>query len=116
MNTPVMTIEPSASLRAASQALSGGRVGTVVVVDGSDVLGILSERDIVHAVAEGADPDEVAVASAMSRDPRYLTSGEDATAAIDVMLAAGIRHLPVFEEGELIGMISIRDLLGALPS
>ena len=116
MTTPVMTIEASASLRLASLALSSGRIGTLVVTDGSDVLGILSERDIVCAVAEGADPDKIPVASAMSRDPRYLTAGEDVTAAIEVMLAAGIRHLPVFEEGELIGMVSIRDLLGSLPS
>lgn len=116
MRSPVATIEPTASLREASRALRDWQIGTLAVVDNTDVLGIISERDIVCALAEGADADQVPVKSVMSRDPRYLTAGEDVTAAVDVMLAVGIRHLPVFEEGELIGMVSVRDLVASLRS
>ena len=114
MHTPVVTIGAAESLRDASVALRDRNVGTLAVVNGLEVSGIISERDVVRALADGADPDKVTVGVVMSRDPRYLTAGEAVTAAMDVMLAAEIRHLPVFDEGQLIGMVSMRDLIGAL--
>lgn len=116
MRSPVATIEPTATLREASRSLRDRQIGTLAVVDNSDVLGIISERDVVRALADGADADRVPVVSVMSRDPRYLTAGERVEAAVDVMLTVGIRHLPVFEEGELIGMVSVRDLVAPLRS
>ena len=79
-------------------------------MDDDAVAGMVSERDIVRALAAGADPDEERVASVMSRRPRYLTLGDDVASAVDVMLAAGIRHLPVVDDGELVGIVSIRDV------
>ena len=116
MRSPVATIAPAASLREASVALRDWQIGTLAVMNNSDIVGIVSERDVVRAIADGADADRVSVDSVMSRDPRYLTAGEDVASAVDVMLAVGIRHLPVFEEGELIGMVSVRDLVGSLRS
>ena len=65
-------------------------------------------------MAEGADPDEVWVADVMSERPRYLTNSDRVSDAVDVMLTVGIRHLPVLDEGELVGMVSIRDLARGL--
>jgi CBS domain-containing protein len=114
MKGPVVTIGPAVTLREAACALRNADIGTVVVMEGSDLVGILSERDVVFALAEDADADEVWVGDVMSDDPRYVTIGEDVASAVDVMLAAGIRHLPVVDEGELVGIVSIRDLSKAL--
>ena len=114
MKGPVVTIGSAVTLRDAAGALRNADIGTIVIMDGPDFVGILSERDIVLALAEGGDADEVRVGDVMSQDPRYLTLGEDVASAVDVMLAAGIRHLPVVDEGELVGIVSIRDLSRAL--
>jgi CBS domain-containing protein len=83
-------------------------------MDGSTAAVILSERDIVHALADGADPDQIRVLDVMSKEPRYLTAGEDVAGAVDVMLDVGVRHLPVLDEGDVVGIVSMRDLMGLL--
>ncbi len=110
MESPVATVEATATLRSAARALREGDVGTLVILDGSDIAGIVSERDVVRALADDADPDDVWVGDVMSESPRYLTKGDSVTSAVEVMLAAGIRHVPVVDEGELVGIVSMRDL------
>lgn len=110
MNSTVVTVDQEATLRSAARTLNEAAVGTVVIMDGRRVAGILSERDVVRALAAGADPDSSKVASAMSSSPRYSTPQAESRAAMDIMLAAGIRHLPVLDEGELVGIVSMRDL------
>ncbi|HET6966085.1 MAG TPA: CBS domain-containing protein [Acidimicrobiales bacterium] len=110
MNSTVVAIDRDASLRSAARSLNEAAVGTVVIMDGRRVSGILSERDVVRALAAGADPDSSAVAAAMSSSPRYATPRDEVRTAMDIMLAAGIRHLPVLDEGELVGIVSMRDL------
>ena len=114
MESPVRTIEGRATLRDAARALHEGDMGTLVIMHGSAIAGILSERDVVRALADGTDPDNTPVRDVMSKDPRYLTTADTVTAAVEIMLAAGIRHLPVVDEAELVGIVSIRDLLGEL--
>lgn len=111
MRSPVVTVEGDASLRKAAVALRDADVGTLAVMDGRAIVGVVSERDVTRALADGADPDEVWVADVMSPDPRYATTGDHVVTARDVMLAAGVRHLPVLEDGELVGIVSMRDLL-----
>lgn len=114
MHSPVVTIDKTETVRTAAVVLHGADMGTLAVMAGSTIAGVLSERDIIAALATGADPDQTRVADVMSKEPRYLTSGEDVATAVETMLAAGIRHLPVLEDGELIGIVSMRDLMGAL--
>ncbi len=113
MRTSVASIQPEVTLRRAAAELARAEVGTLAIMDGDAVVGMVSERDIVRALATGADPDEALVASVMSRQPRYLTLGDDVASAVDIMAAAGIRHLPVVDDGELVGIVSIRDLAKA---
>ncbi|HKH88395.1 MAG TPA: CBS domain-containing protein, partial [Acidimicrobiales bacterium] len=80
----------------------------------AEIAGIVSERDLVRALADGVDPDTGRVADVMSHDPRYLTLADHVVTAVEMMLDAGIRHLPVIEEGELVGIVSIRDLAASL--
>ena len=110
MNSRVVAVDREATLRSAARSLNEAAVGTVVIMDGRRVSGILSERGVVRALAGGADPDTSAVAAAMSSSPRYATPHDELHTAIEVMLAAGIRHLPVLDEGELVGIVSMRDL------
>lgn len=110
MESPVATVEATATLRSAARALREGDVGTLVIMDGRAIVGIVSERDVVRALADDANPDEIWVGDVMSESPRYLTKGDSVRSAVEVMLTAGIRHLPVVDEGELAGIVSMRDL------
>lgn len=112
MTSPVVTIGSQSTLRQAAAALTDADVGTLVVLRGDETVGIVSERDVARALAYGADPDEVWVGDVMTENPRYLACGEPIDDAVRVMLGVGIRHLPVYEEGVLVGIVSIRDLLG----
>ncbi|MBO0713198.1 MAG: CBS domain-containing protein [Acidimicrobiales bacterium] len=110
MHTSVQAIDRQSTLRTAAGRLRDAEVGTLAIMEGSAIAGIVSERDVVRALADGADPDEVWVGDVMSELPRYLTPGDSVHGALEVMLAAGIRHLPVVDEGELVGIVSIRDV------
>lgn len=113
MHTPVIVAPASVSLREAARVLRDANIGALALVDGEEPVGILSERDIVRAVADGADVDQVWVADVASQDPRYLTPVDTKETALTIMHEAGVRHLPVVDEGQLVGMVSLRDVAGA---
>ena len=109
----VATIEPEATVGEAVYALRKGNIGALVVTDdGRGVDGILSERDIVQALARhGEDLLELAVAEVMTR-PVVTCDPEDTVADLMVaMTTRRIRHLPVVENGRLCGIVSIGDLV-----
>lgn len=103
-----------ASLAQAAETLMSAGVGSVAVVDGRELAGILTERDIVKAIADGADPDETTVSEWMSANPDTVSPTADVEDAARWMLEMGYRHLPVMEGDELLGVVSIRDLLWAI--
>jgi CBS domain-containing protein len=102
------------TLRACARVMEEESIGAVLVVSGHDTVGILSERDIVAAVAGGAGVDFHRARDYMTADvdtvPETATIGE----AMAEMLRNEIRHLAVSREDRTIGLISIRDVLGAL--
>jgi CBS domain-containing protein len=112
MSTDLVTVEPSTMMVEAARAMSMAHVGSVLVMVGDALVGILTERDILRSFEElHADPARVsAVSKRMTAEP--VTIGPDATAgeAMDRMLDGGFRHLPVTEGGTLIGIVSMRDL------
>lgn len=112
---PVITVAPHATLREAAQLVHKENIGALVVLpeDGAP-LGIVTERDIVRALAEGAVPDEVWAGDVMSEDPRYATPGATIRTVVHEMLACGVRHLPVMDEGEIVGLVAARDALRVL--
>ncbi|HET9091660.1 MAG TPA: CBS domain-containing protein [Acidimicrobiales bacterium] len=114
MTPLVVSIEDGATLREAAAAMASAKVGTVAIVENGDITGIVSERDLVTTLAGGGDPDEVRVAEVMSRQPRYLTVSDSVPAAAHAMLSAGIRHLPIIDECQLVGIVSLRDVTAAL--
>jgi len=114
-SSPVVTLEGEVTLREAARRLSAANVGAVVIpAQGARPMAVLSERDIVRALADGADPDEIFAADIMTFEPRYATAGQSIRSAGEEMMAAGVRHLPVVEDGEPVGMIAARDVMAVL--
>lgn len=109
----VVTAEPDRTLHAASQLLAEYRIGAVVITGaGGTVAGILSERDIVRAVAKlGAAAMDERVADHMTRKVVTCTAASPVNSVMEMMSAGKFRHVPVVVDGRLDGMISIGDVV-----
>lgn len=105
-----------ASLADAADRMVERAVDGLAVVDGRQLVGIITEHDIVGAVAEGADTEEEAVSDWMSEAPDTVDPGVSVAEAIQWLMQTGYRHLPVMDGGELLGIVGIRDLLWASQS
>jgi len=115
MVSPPVTVKGREPLREAAKAMYESRVGSVLVVDEEGRLrGILTERDVVYATAEGF-PGDTPVWEIMTEKPIVARPEEPLSEALKKMRSAGVRHLPVVDDGETpIGIVSLRDLLEAL--
>jgi CBS domain-containing protein len=111
--TDVVTIEPTATLETAVALLFERRIGAIVVLGpGRRIIGILSERDIVRALAEqGAAALKEPLALVMTRRVSTCTEGETVSAIMERMTAGKFRHIPVVQQDELVGIISIGDVV-----
>jgi len=110
----VITIEPTVTLSAAVNILAEHRIGALVVVAGADeqVAGILSERDIVRALAQrGPGALQEAVGQVMTRRVVTCTESDTVAALMERMTQGKFRHLPVVERGKLVGLVSIGDVV-----
>ena len=109
----IFTIEPGATLTAAAKLLAEKRIGALLIL-GPDhrITGILSERDIVRAIAErGAAALNDFVSTAMTREVVTCRETETITSIMDRMTSGKFRHLPVVDQNRLVGMISISDVV-----
>lgn len=111
----VITISPDQTLRAASKVLAQYNIGALVAVDTAGLpVGILSERDIVRAVAEaGAKALTRTVDAVMTKDLIIAALEDDVTSLISTMTDRHIRHLPIMHDQKLVGMVSIGDVVKA---
>jgi len=110
----VLTTGTSRTLAEAVEVLASRRVGALVVVEGGDrIVGIVSERDIVRAIAGGADALDQQVSSVMTRNVMTCSDGETIDSVMSRMTRGRFRHLPVAENGRLTGIISIGDVVKA---
>lgn len=112
MTNASVTESPSDSLRSAAEKMWRQQTGSLLVMDGADLVGIITERDVMKAVAQDRDVTTTPVSEVMTRD--VLTIGPDTSAheAARHMAARWIRHLPVIEDGKVVGVVSQRDLVG----
>jgi len=96
----------------AVQAMVEHNIGAVPVVHKGRLVGIFSERDLMsRVVAEGRDPRSTCMAEVMTDDPLTISTTEDVETCMALMRRHSFRHLPVCHEGQLIGMVSLRDIL-----
>jgi CBS domain-containing protein len=113
MNTSVVTASPDTTVTEAAAGMVRARVGSVVVLQGSFLAGILTERDVLRAAASGEDLSVSLVSAWMSPDPQAASLHMPAEEAAQIMLLNGFRHLPVVNGREVCGVVSIRDLFAA---
>jgi CBS domain-containing protein len=114
MSYPVRTVDALDSLRTAAETLAEANVGALVVMKESTPLGIISERDIVRAVAGGGDPDEVWSADVIGVDTVWAAPTDPILHVAGLMRDASIRHVPLRTQGDVVGIVSARDILAVL--
>lgn len=106
----VATVEPSATLENVAQRLRLERIGSLVVLDRGKVVGMIAERDVVHAfAAHRAETSAVRVADVMTRNVVSCRPDDSLTRVLGTMTRHRVRHLPVIEAGRLVGLVSIGD-------
>ena len=115
MSRQLLTTEPSSTLGDAAKRMVERNVGSIVVVDGERVVGILTERDILRAFAAEAGAS-APLREWMTHSPETCEPDQTMEHAMTLMLLGAFRHLPVVEGERLVGILSLRDVVGATSS
>jgi CBS domain-containing protein len=110
MSRDLLTVAPDDTLAEVAKRMVAKDVGAVLVHEGDVLRGILTERDVLRAVADGLD-DTTRVRDRMTANPETLDADDTTEHAAVLMIHGGFRHLPVMEAGAVVGMLSIRDLM-----
>ena len=110
MSTRLLTVDPKTELTEAARQMHERQVGAALVLTNEHVSGILTERDVLRAVATG-EVEGTHVAAWMTRDPETVEPSDSTATAASIMIHGGFRHLPVCEDGKPVGIVSIRDLM-----
>jgi CBS domain-containing protein len=112
MSDMVLTVNPGHSLRDAARAMAERRVGAAVVIDPEQPgPGIVTERDILQSIGQGQDPDSERVSEHLSSDLTFASPDWSLERAADAMVRGGFRHLIVVDGGEMVGVLSMRDIV-----
>ena len=111
MTRKVFTTTGDVSVADVANSMVKGRFGSAVVMEGSWLVGIFTERDVLRAAASGADPTSSPVSEWMTRDPVTAGPDVDADEAAEIMMGQGFRHLPVVDGKTVMGIVSLRDIL-----
>jgi CBS domain-containing protein len=111
MKSPVVSIDPERSVRAAAQVMRDHGIGSVVVERQDRVVGILTERDVLHAAAQSGDLEGARVGDHMTAPVITASPNWDVTVAATEMTHRQIRHLVVVEQDQPLGVVSLRDVL-----
>jgi CBS domain-containing protein len=110
MSRDLLTVDPQVPLTEVAKRMVAKDVGAVLVFEEGKLRGILTERDVLRAVAEGLREDTL-VRDRMTPHPETLEADDTTEHAAVLMIHGGFRHLPVMENGEVVGVLSIRDLM-----
>ena len=112
MTEATVTETPTDNLRAAAELMWRQQTGSLIIMDNGRMAGIITERDVLRAVALGADPDRSTVDEAMTTSVYTVPPDMPLHEAAREMAARWIRHLPVVKDGRLLGVVSMRDVTG----
>ncbi|HEY3008031.1 MAG TPA: CBS domain-containing protein [Micromonosporaceae bacterium] len=112
MTKPVLVVGPEHTVRQAAQLMAARRVGSAVVIDPDSAgVGIITERDVLNAIGAGLDPDIERASSHITWDVVYAGPDWTLEDAATAMARGGFRHLVVVEDDEVLGVISVRDIM-----
>ena len=114
MHGDVVCADLGVSLREIAETMSEQEVGSVVVIEMNQVVGIVTERDVVIALADGGDPDDVRASEIMSERPVCAEPDDTLQLTVERMVEWGVQHLPVIESGKAVGIVSARDLFKSM--
>ena len=110
-NQTVFSITPDASVHQAAVLMTTHRIGALPVIQGTELIGIFTERDLVSRVVEpGLNPDSTPVVQVMTEQPKTISADKSLCDALKLMHTHGFRHLPIVDGGRLMGMLSFRDI------
>jgi CBS domain-containing protein len=110
MNRNVVITKPDANLREAAKQMNQHHIGSLVVVDEEKIVGILTERNILIAIAEGKDPEDTQVKDVMREKVVTIEPDKMVEDAVELMTKNRIKKLPVVESGKLVGIITCSDI------
>ena len=110
MSTELLTVAPDDTVAEVAKRMVAKDVGAVLVYEDDRLSGILTERDILRTVVDGLD-DATRVRDRMTANPETLDADDTTEHAAVLMIHGGFRHLPVVEQGDVVGVLSIRDLM-----
>jgi CBS domain-containing protein len=116
MTPAAISEKPGDTLAAAARTMWEQQTGSLLVMESEELLGIITERDILKAVATGTDLEKTRVEEVMVRELVTIHPGATLREAASAMNEKWIRHLPVLDRGRLVGILSQRDLAGILGS
>jgi len=111
MKAGLYSVTASTTVGEAISLMAQNKIGSALVMEGGKLIGIFTERDTVRAISQSHDAPDHEISSWMTRDPKTVSPDVDVDTALRTMLDNGFRHLPVVEGGEVIGMVSMRDLV-----
>jgi len=117
MSSPVYTISPTSTVYEAAKIMADNNVGSLVVVEGTRPIGIVTKGDLVKKVlAKGRNPASVVVGEIMSTPLLYVEPTTPILEVAKIMARSNIRHLPVIEGQKLLGIVTDRDILSVAPT
>jgi CBS domain-containing protein len=108
-------VSPDETVRGAIERMREAQAGCVLVADNDKLVGLFNERHVLtRIVRAGRDPESIPIAEVMSPDPLQLSPEDPPAYAIHCMVAYGFRHLPLVSDGEILGYVSVRNILAFL--
>jgi CBS domain-containing protein len=114
MRTKLVTARPDESAADAIRRMLTSGIGSVIVIEDNAPVGMFTERDVLRLAGEGTDFETIPVRRAMTGRPLTIAADDDILAASQMMAERKLRHLPVTEDGNLVGIVSMRDVLAYL--
>ena len=114
MSTQLTTVSPATTIAEAATLMASRHIGSAIVCQGEELVGIFTERDIVRALSQDFDAPGEPIEHWMTRNPTTVGPDTDVRKCLDIMMSRGFRHLPVTEGPTVVGIVSIRDLSRAL--
>lgn len=114
MRTKLVTARPDEPAADAIRRMLSSGIGSVIVIEDNAPVGMFTERDVLRLAGEGTDFEAIPVRRAMTGRPLTIAAHDDILSASQMMAERKLRHLPVTEDGNLVGIVSMRDVLAYL--